>query len=93
MTLLCPPRPELKYQREPCHKCGAVTEVDAETMCKPESDETGERWCGSDFHEGYAVAPTQESLLAECAWYDAHYACDADGCAAQAFGEIREKAR
>lgn len=78
----CPPMPDLKYHREACWKCGAVTEIDAETMCKPSTDQTGERYCGSDFHEGFAVAPTSESVLAMDAWIDIHHNCD-DECQAR----------
>jgi hypothetical protein len=71
----CPPKPDLIYQREPCSICGAITEKEAETKCKPQSDETGERYCGSEFLNGFAVAATAESLAAESDWYDRHYAC------------------
>lgn len=78
----CGSMPELKYQRAACHFCGAVTELEAETKCKPTTDETGERYCGSDFDaEGFSVTPTQESLAAQNAWIDIHYDCF-DGCVA-----------
>jgi hypothetical protein len=80
--LKCEPMPELKYHREPCHFCGAVNELEAETKCRPTSDETGERYCGADFDkEGFAVAPTQDSLAAQNAWIDIHYDCF-EGCVA-----------
>lgn len=74
----CPPMPELKFKPEPCWKCGAVTEKDAETMCKPSTDQTGERYCGSDFYNGFAVAPTEESALAMDAWINLHHGCEGE---------------
>ena len=60
--------PPLVYQREPCHLCGAVDRKDAETKCRPDA------WCGTDFDkDGYAVAPTAESLQAQYAWMSIHY--------------------
>jgi hypothetical protein len=68
--------PPLRYERTPCHACGAATEAEAETKCRPSSDETGESWCGTDFDaEGYAVSPTTESLQAQDAWIGIHYDC------------------
>jgi hypothetical protein len=77
-TVRCPPIPELKYVREPCHMCGAVTEGEAETKCKPKSDQTGERYCGCDTFdaEGYALGPTLESMAAQESWYKAHHSCN-----------------
>jgi len=75
----CPAQPSLIYRREPCHLCGAVTEQEAETKCRPTSDQTGERGCGSEFDkEGFAVAPTEASLIAEAAWIDVHHDCDGE---------------
>lgn len=82
MTARCPPMPPLKYERGPCHACGAVTEKDAETKCRPSSDETGERWCGADFDkDGFAVGPTTESLQEQETWIGIHYDCF-EGCVA-----------
>ncbi len=72
----CPPIPELKFTREPCHRCGAADMDEAETKCRPHTDQTGEYWCGAEFDDdGYAIAPTAESLAAQDQWYGAHYDC------------------
>lgn len=68
--------PELRYERAPCHMCGAVTEKEAETKCKPSTDPTSEWFCGSDFDsEGYSVQPTTESLQVQDAWINLHHDC------------------
>jgi len=76
-TLRCPPMPELKYVREPCHMCGAVTEGEAEMKCRPSTDQTGERYCGCDTFDadGYALGPTLESMAAQESWYKSHHSC------------------
>ena len=72
----CPPMPELQYRREPCHLCGAATEKEAATKCRPRSDETGERYCGADFDaDGFAISATVESLAAMDTWIDVHHDC------------------
>lgn len=56
--------PALVYVPTPCPQCGAVTEKDAETMCKQTCDETGEYSCEGEFQDGISVQPTPESLKA-----------------------------
>jgi hypothetical protein len=78
----CPPKPKLQYLRQCCCICTAVTEKDAETTCRPSSDETWGRFCGAEFDkEGYAVAPTIRSMEAQDAWNAAHFYCG-DECVA-----------
>jgi hypothetical protein len=61
----------LVFVPTPCPTCGARTEKEAETMCRPSSDETGERYCNGEFNEaGIAVQPTPESIAAMDAWID-----------------------
>lgn len=55
----------------PCPGCGARTEKEAETMCRPTTDQTGERSCCGEFNdEGISVQPTPESIAAMDAWID-----------------------
>lgn len=78
----CPPKPELQHLRQCRCICTAVTAKDAETMCRPSSDETWGRFCGAEFDkEGYAVAPTIRSMEAQDAWIAAHFYCG-DECVA-----------
>lgn len=68
MTLRLP-MPLVQYAPAPCPKCGAVREEEAETKCKPQSDETGERYCPGEFdRDGNSVQPTPESIAAIDAW-------------------------
>lgn len=63
--------PALQYERAPCPWCGAKTEDEAGTMCKPKSDQTGEVSCAGDFDAaGFSIAPTAASLAALDAWID-----------------------
>lgn len=65
-------KPSLIYVRGPCINCGAVDEVEAETKCRPVTDQTGEWYCDADFDaEGFSIIPTEESLKALDAYYDA----------------------
>ena len=58
-------QPRFEYVRQPCPTCGAVTGVEAKTMCNPivHCPATGETDA-----EGYLVAPTPESVAAYDAW-------------------------
>lgn len=50
-----------------CPQCGARTEDEAETLCLPTSDETGEYSCPGGERsdaQGRLLQPTPESLLA-----------------------------
>lgn len=67
-----PPMPPLKYAPVPCPTCGATNETDAETMCRPSTDETGEWFCPGEFRDGVSVQPTEESIRAIDAWIDRH---------------------
>jgi hypothetical protein len=54
-----------------CPKCGARTVDEAETRCRPTSDETGEYYCpGGDREDeqGRILLPTPESVDAMDAW-------------------------
>ena len=90
-TLRCPPMPELKYVREPCHMCGAVTEGEAEMKCRPSTDQTGERYCGCDTFDadGYALGPTLESMAAQESWYKSHHSCS-ETCSVSSIVHTRE---
>lgn len=72
--------PSLDYQRAPCPHCGAVTVEDAGRLCKPHSDETGERFCDASDHEdaeGYLCQPTAASIAAIDAWCEQQMAAEA----------------
>ncbi len=69
------PMPKIEYAPAPCPGCGARTFKEAETMCRPTSDETGERSCaGTDCPEpapnDLLMFPTAASLAALDAWCD-----------------------
>ena len=61
----------LVFVPTPCPRCGARNEKEAETMCRPNTDQAGERSCVGEFNEaGIAVQPTPESVAAMDAWID-----------------------
>lgn len=65
--------PAILYSRQPCPKCGAVTEKEAETKCQPVRDFTDEYTCPGGERadaEGFILLPTAESLAALDAWCD-----------------------
>lgn len=63
---------------KPCPHCGARNEDEANTLCRPSTDQTGERYCAGEFNaEGVAVQPTPESIAAMDAWIDEQVAKDA----------------
>lgn len=63
--------PPLKYERAPCPTCGATTEDEAGTMCRPGSDQTGEVFCAGEFDgQGFSIKPTAASLAEFDAWID-----------------------
>jgi hypothetical protein len=44
---------------------------EADSKCRPQSDQTGERWCSGEFNEhGMSVVPTPESLAEIDRWCD-----------------------
>lgn len=63
----------------PCPGCGAKNEAEANTMCRPSSDQTGEHSCRGNFNDaGISVQPTKESLAAMDAWIDGQVAAMED---------------
>lgn len=61
--------PEVSYQNGPCPGCGARDMDEADRMCRPQSDQTGERYCSGRFNEhGMSEIPTPESLKAIDDW-------------------------
>lgn len=71
--------PPLDWQRAPCPACGATTVKEAETMCKPQRDETGESDCaGSEREdaEGFLLQPTAASIAVIDAWCDEQLAAE-----------------
>lgn len=65
------PQPALAFEPAPCPTCGAVDESQAETLCRPSQDQTGEYSCAGEFDDaGRAVRPTAASLAALDAWYE-----------------------
>lgn len=66
----------LVYVSAPCPKCGANTEDEAGNICKPSSDETGERSCPGEFKNGVSVQPTPESIADMNRWIDEQVARD-----------------
>lgn len=74
MSALKPPATE--YEHRPCAVCGALTDADAETMCKQSSDQSGEYWCNGgaeevSYPDGRLRFETAASLAALDAYYDA----------------------
>ena len=64
----------LVFSPAACPKCGAATVKQAESLCVPSQDETGEYYCpGSDREDaaGYLLQPTPQSIEAMNAWIDA----------------------
>lgn len=69
------PKPALSYQPAPCPRCGARNMEEADQLCRPVEDETGERDCATEFNDGgVSVQPTPESLKAFDDWLDAEAA-------------------
>lgn len=66
-----PPPAEI-WAPAPCPRCGARTEREAEAVCKPGFDETGEHVCpGSQQDaEGRILQPSPEYLAALDAWIE-----------------------
>ena len=69
------PQPDLRYERAPCLRCGAVDVEDAGGKCKPRQDDTGEYNCAGEFgdggdNDGYSIRPTATSLAELDAWID-----------------------
>lgn len=65
------PMPSLVYTLAPCPGCGAVREEEAETKCRPSTDQTGERNCPGEFdRDGNSIQPSKESLDAFDRWID-----------------------
>lgn len=63
------PCPEVKMGIGPCPDCGATTEKDAETMCKPRVAPDGEWFCAGVFDaRGNSMVETPESLRALDEW-------------------------
>lgn len=65
------PMPALAYALGPCLKCGARTEVEAETRCLQTQDQTGEWSCPGEFDEhGDSIVPSAESIKMIDDWCD-----------------------
>lgn len=63
--------PQVRYTNGPCSGCGARDMDEADGLCRPTSDETGERYCSGRFNEhGMSEIPTPESLAEIEAWCD-----------------------
>lgn len=60
-------------KRSACPKCGARTEKQAETMCRPTQDETGDYSCPTDFtatdKQGWFLGPTKAAEAASSAYW------------------------
>lgn len=68
---------EIKYMHGPCPQCGARDMDEADRLCRPKSDETGEQYCGGRFNEhGMSEIPTPESLAAMDQYYAAREALE-----------------
>lgn len=75
------PMPAVEFEPRPCPSCGATTVYEAETLCRPSQDQTGEYDCAGEFDDaGRAVRATAASLAAIDAW-----------CARNAPGDHRER--
>lgn len=62
--------PPLQYVEGPCEQCGALTEREAERVCKQSQDATGEWSCAGDFRNGKSIVPTPDSLKILDEWID-----------------------
>lgn len=63
------PMPSMEFKRGPCVKCGARTERQAETRCKPTQEIDGDYHCPGDFNEaGWSIVPTKAGLDRLDAW-------------------------
>lgn len=72
--------PSLVYTPAPCPGCGAVREEQAATMCRPTTDQTGERSCPGEFNrDGNSIQPTKESLAALDDWCDGQHQDQREG--------------
>ena len=63
--------PSLEFERRACSRCGATNVTEAETKCRPSSDETGEWFCpagDNEDAEGYFLRLTEASLAELDAW-------------------------
>jgi hypothetical protein len=69
-----PPMPAVAYAPAPCPTCGARTVKEANGLCRPRFDETGEATCaGQDEDEsGNLTQPTPESVAALDEWIERH---------------------
>lgn len=66
------PCPAPEYELAPCPKCGARTEGEAETACKPRPDVTDEYVCPGEFNsDGWSVRTTAASQKAIDDWCEA----------------------
>jgi hypothetical protein len=67
------PRPQ--YERAPCEKCGATTERQAETLCRPVQDISGDYECPGKFNaRGQSIRQTADSVKQQSAWFSAEAA-------------------
>ncbi len=67
----------IEFAPAPCPRCGATNEDEAGRLCRPQSDQTGERECPGEFNgAGISVQATPESIAAMDAWIDQQVAKD-----------------
>lgn len=68
------PPPVVRYERAACPGCGATTVDEAERLCRPRTDETGEVSCaGGELNDGdgYLLQPRPDDLKRFDDWIDA----------------------
>jgi len=67
--------PPLDFVPMPCVRCGAETEEDAATLCRPDGDD-----CPGEFEDGISVLPAIPSMARLNAWFEAHHECVPGRC-------------
>lgn len=84
----CPPQPALLFAPAACPRCGARNTDEADSLCEPQQDSSGEWDCPAEFdNAGNVVAPTAESFAAHDAWFGVHHDCHDGVCCAAPAGE------
>ncbi|NEV80100.1 hypothetical protein DYI24_23985 [Rhodopseudomonas sp. BR0C11] len=85
----CPPQPALVFVPAACPRCGARNTDEADSLCDPQQDSSGEWSCAATFgRDNQVIAPTAESIAAIDAWIDMHADCGDGLCCAAPAGEV-----
>ncbi|PPQ42151.1 hypothetical protein [Rhodopseudomonas palustris] len=86
--MICPPQPALVFVPAARPRCGARNTDEADSLCEPQQDSSGEWDCPARFGpDNQVIAPTAESLAVFDAWIDVHQSCGDGVCCAAPAGE------